>query len=204
MQFSCLLSWSETESDPFEQQEAINLLNVAVAEKIQEFGQRSMHCIEGYLLFAQAIISYLQADSKGGEMRVFENERLEHVPVWSSSSSTASEDNSVGEDEDGVNEARYPEPAENQDANADMNEGGSAARLCTKPVEECPERDLWRLLRRSEEILKAELSLPQVNQTGSYAAVQLNKVRDLLRWFDVSKGLHGVSISNGARPSSQA
>ena len=163
-----------------------------------------MHCIEGYLLFAQAIISYLQANSKGGEMRVFENERLEHVPVWSSSSSTASEDNSVGEDEDGVNEARYPEPAENQDANADMNEGGSAARLCTKPVdnmevqeraisssehlsatngdiEECPERDLWRLLRRSEEILKAELSLPQVNQTGSYAAVQLNKVRDLLR-----------------------
>ena len=108
-----------------------------------------------------------------------------------------------------------------------MNEGGSAARLCTKPVdsmevqeraisssehlsstngdiEECPERDLWRLLRRSEEILKAELSLPQVNQTGSYAAVQLNKVRDLLRWFDVSQGLHGVSISNGARPSSQA
>jgi hypothetical protein len=185
-------------------------LNVAVAEKVQECGQRSVHCVEGYLLFARAIISYLDSNSQphgvdGMKEASFDVAELQNVPVWSS----CSDDDNVqavgqanpldativsGEDAE-IRSSRVASsvplgtnPIEKKELSSvdDDDEWSSNPSAMSRAAQEGPERDAWRLLRRCEEILTAEHELPQVNQTGLHVAAQLAKVRELLRWFDIS------------------
>ncbi len=194
-------------------QEAINLLNVAVAEKVDEHGQRSAHCVEGYYLFAKAIIGMLEStrtantSDSAAAQRIMREDKLKHAPIWSSSSSERDSSSDEVDDDDDMEEDEVPATASADHAAVKQEQdGGKATPQSSEDgkysdSESSPELVAWRLLRRSEEILTSQAaSAPQqlLQQAGP-----LPRVQALLRWFAPHD--HGAdSISRADDPAGHA
>ena len=174
---------------------------MAVAEKVEEHGQRSPDCVEGYLLFAKSIIGMLQAHRDKISVALARNysasrtrrvESLRREAVWSRSSSCSELKDAEDEDEEADDEDKM-----SSDSSVAEYEGNHrmAGEECSD-AEAQPEREAWRLLRRCEEILIAEGPQP----SSQAAAQQLAQVRDLLGWFDAPFTQAGREVPAAAAP----
>ena len=172
---------------------------MAVAEKVDEHGQRSAHCVEGYYLFAKAIIEMLESTQTANRSdsasirRKMGQDKLRRIPIWSSSSSgsdsAASDEVDEGDDDDEM-EGKDAAATASPDHTAVEKEvdGGNATPQSfddgkDSDSESSPELVAWRLLRRSEEILTSQAASAPQQQNLLHRTGPLSRVQALLRWF---------------------